>query len=89
MQSNHRSTRSPSSAQRVLLLRSLAATTAIALQLPLVAQAQTVAGQDQVVDTGGLRGRVLNTATGGYVRNAEIRVEGTPIVGFPYHFCRK
>lgn len=29
---------------------------------------------------GGLRGRVLNTATGQYVRNAEIRVEGTNIV---------
>jgi iron complex outermembrane receptor protein len=29
-----------------------------------------------------VRGRVLNTATGEYVRNAEIRVEGTTIVAF-------
>jgi TonB-dependent receptor len=34
------------------------------------------------VGTGGVRGRVLNTATGEYVRNAEIRVEGTPIVAY-------
>ncbi|MBO9558379.1 MAG: TonB-dependent receptor [Caulobacter sp.] len=31
---------------------------------------------------GGVRGRILNTATGEYVRNAEIRVEGTNIVAF-------
>jgi iron complex outermembrane receptor protein len=31
---------------------------------------------------GGLRGRILNTATGQYVRNAEIRVEGTSIVAY-------
>jgi iron complex outermembrane receptor protein len=30
-----------------------------------------------------VRGRVFNTATGEYVRNAEIRVEGTTIVRFP------
>ena len=29
-----------------------------------------------------MRGRVLNTATGEYVRNAEIRVEGTTIVTY-------
>lgn len=31
---------------------------------------------------GGVRGRILNTATGEYVRNAEIRVEGTNIVAY-------
>jgi TonB-dependent receptor len=31
---------------------------------------------------GVVRGRILNTATGEYVRNAEIRVEGTTIVAF-------
>ncbi len=34
----------------------------------------------QVTATGTVRGRVLNAATREYVRNAEIRVEGTPIV---------
>jgi len=37
---------------------------------------------EQQVGAGGVRGRVLNTATGEYVRNAEIRVEGTGIVTF-------
>jgi len=37
---------------------------------------------EQHVGTGGVRGRVLNTATGEYVRNAEIRVEGTTIVTY-------
>ncbi len=32
--------------------------------------------------SGGVRGRILNTATGEYVRNAEIRVEGTTIVTY-------
>lgn len=32
--------------------------------------------------TGVVKGRILNTATGEYVRNAEIRVEGTPIVAY-------
>jgi iron complex outermembrane receptor protein len=31
---------------------------------------------------GSVRGRVLNTATGSYVRNAEVRVEGTTIVTY-------
>ena len=31
---------------------------------------------EQQIGSGGVRGRVLNTATGEYVRNAEIRVEG-------------
>jgi TonB-dependent receptor len=67
---------------RCFLLRSLVTTAAVAIQLPLAAQAQTVATQDQGVGTGSLRGRVLNTATGGYVRNAEIRVEGTSVVAY-------
>ena len=37
---------------------------------------------EQTIGSGGVRGRVLNTATGEYVRNAEIRVEGTPIVAY-------
>ncbi|MES2696736.1 MAG: carboxypeptidase regulatory-like domain-containing protein, partial [Verrucomicrobiota bacterium] len=40
-----------------------------------VARAQTTA-------TGGVSGRVFNNATQGYVRNAEVRVEGTQIVTF-------
>jgi len=79
---NHRSTRSIHARGRALLFHSLLATTAIALQLPLAAQAQTLDPQDQPIATGGLRGRVLNTATGSYVRNAEIRVEGMSIVAY-------
>ena len=41
--------------------------------------ASTGAGQVQGVGTGSVRGRVFNTATGDYVRNAEVRVEGTTI----------
>src|SRR5687768_1566584 len=37
---------------------------------------------EQAVGSGGVRGRVLNTATGEYVRNAEVRVEGTQIVTY-------
>lgn len=44
--------------------------------------ARPIAAHAQAVATGGVRGRVLNTATGEYVRNAEIRVEGTPIVAY-------
>lgn len=44
------------------------------------AAARTQSGQQ--IGSGGVRGRVLNTATGEYVRNAEIRVEGTPIVTY-------
>jgi len=36
----------------------------------------------QQIGSGVVRGRVLNTATGEYVRNAEIRVEGTTIVTY-------
>jgi len=44
------------------------------------AQGAPNAARPQAGAVGGLRGRVLNTATGEYVRNAEIRVEGTGIV---------
>ena len=37
---------------------------------------------EQRIGSGGVRGRILNTATGEYVRNAEIRVEGTTIVAY-------
>lgn len=40
------------------------------------------ASQVQAVGTGGVRGRVFNAVTGEYVRNAEIRVEGTTIVAY-------
>ncbi|MPT46939.1 MAG: TonB-dependent receptor [Sphingobium sp.] len=36
----------------------------------------------QATGTGSVRGRVFNTATGEYVRNAEVRVEGTTIVTY-------
>ncbi|UIJ46979.1 TonB-dependent receptor [Sphingomonas cannabina] len=45
-------------------------------------QGASNAEQGETIGTGGLRGRILNTATGEYVRNAEIRVEGTPIVAY-------
>lgn len=61
--------------------RKAALASAIALLcLPPIVQAQS---QDTVVQqqqTGGIRGRILNTVTGAYVRNAEIRVAGTAIV---------
>lgn len=44
------------------------------------AEARAQSGQQ--IGSGGVRGRVLNTATGEYVRNAEIRVEGTTIVTY-------
>ncbi len=50
--------------------------------LPLAAQAQSATGQEQATGAGVIRGRVFNTATGEYVRNAEIRVEGTSIVTY-------
>jgi iron complex outermembrane recepter protein len=44
------------------------------------AQGSSNAVPSQAVGAGVVRGRVFNTATGEYVRNAEIRVEGTTIV---------
>jgi len=46
------------------------------------ASAPTKSGQFQNLGTGIVRGRVFNTATGEYVRNAEIRVEGTAISAY-------
>ncbi|MGY0505616.1 TonB-dependent receptor domain-containing protein [Luteimonas sp. e5] len=43
-------------------------------------RAQPDTGTLQAKESGAVRGRVLNTATGEYIRNAEIRVEGTSIV---------
>ena len=44
--------------------------------------APTRSPSEQAIGSGVVRGRVLNTATGEYVRNAEIRVEGTQIVTY-------
>lgn len=38
--------------------------------------------EGSAVGAGVVRGRILNTATGEYVRNAEVRVEGTTIVAY-------
>ncbi|WEK42159.1 MAG: TonB-dependent receptor [Candidatus Sphingomonas colombiensis] len=71
---------------RIALCRSLVATTVVALQFPLAAHAQTdaaspqpVVAQAQPMGTGSLRGRILNTTTGEYLRNAEIRIEGSAL----------
>ena len=50
----------------------------ITLRSTAMGQSRPQAG----VGAGLVRGRVLNTATGDYVRNAEIRVEGTTIVAY-------
>lgn len=55
---------------------------AIALFASPAVFAQQVDAVAQSQQTGIVRGRVLNTATGEYVRNAEIRVEGTRIVAY-------
>ncbi|MBI5382256.1 MAG: TonB-dependent receptor [Opitutae bacterium] len=39
--------------------------------------AQTVPGSAQTIPTGTITGRILNPATGEYVRNAEVRIAGT------------
>lgn len=80
MTTNRRLNKLASVSPRALLLPLLA--TAFALQLPMAAQAQTAAAQAQSVASGALRGRVFDTATGEYVRNAEVRVEGTTIVAY-------
>lgn len=76
MTSNDRSTRPARIRSRAFLL----ASAAVALQLPIAAQAQTAARPAQAAETGSVRGRVLNAATGKYLSNAEVRVEGTDIV---------
>src|SRR5690606_27432467 len=70
----------PETEMHQLRKSALSGAVALALLAPLhvSAQAPSVPAQNQ--DTGGIRGRVLNTATGEYVRNAEIRVQGTGIV---------
>lgn len=56
-------------------------TAACAVALPQVAMADTVVAQSQV-GTGAVRGRVFDTVSGEYIRNAEVRVAGTNIVAY-------
>jgi iron complex outermembrane receptor protein len=56
----------------------LLASAAIAFQFPVIAHAQ-VASQTQPAGNGVVRGRVLSEATGTYVSNAQISVDGTGI----------
>lgn len=53
---------------------------AIALFSSAEVTAQPVTSSTQSQEAGSVRGRVFNTATGEYIRNAEIRVDGTGIV---------
>ncbi|MBO9623419.1 MAG: TonB-dependent receptor [Sphingomonas sp.] len=55
---------------------------AIAALAASCAPALIAAAQAQTVGTGSVRGRVVDTTTGEYVRNAEIRVEGTTIATY-------
>jgi TonB-dependent receptor len=50
--------------------------------LPLFLLAVTLPLRAQTAPTGGVRGRVFDAATQEYVRNAEVRVEGTPFVAY-------
>ncbi|WP_312128279.1 TonB-dependent receptor domain-containing protein [Brevundimonas sp.] len=56
-------------------------TAACAVALPQAAMADTVVAQSQV-GTGAVRGRVFDTVSGEYIRNAEVRVAGTNIVAY-------
>jgi len=58
-----------------------AVTVACAVVLPQVAVADTVVAQSPV-GTGAVRGRVFDTVSGEYIRNAEVRVAGTNIVAY-------
>ena len=49
---------------------------------PLLALAATLSLPAQTSATGGVRGRVFNSATQEYVRNAEVHIEGTNIAAF-------
>lgn len=60
----------------------LAGAVALALLASPELLAQQADGAAQAQQTGSLRGRILNTATGEYIRNAQIRVEGTQIVTY-------
>lgn len=81
---NHRSARSAVWLTRTHW-RPMSLAIVAAMQSPLAgtAMAQSDTGSQQAanstVGTGAVRGRVLNTATGEFIRNAEIRVEGTGI----------
>lgn len=81
MTTSHRSKKLASVSPRALLLCPILAV-AFALPLPQAAQAQTGAAQAPSAASGGVRGRVFDTASGEYVRNAEVRIEGTPIVAY-------
>ena len=48
----------------------------------LLALASLAPSRAQPVGTGAIAGRVFNAATGAYVRNAEVRVEGTNLVAY-------
>lgn len=50
--------------------------------ITLRSASQPAPGSSQTEGTGSVRGRVLNAATGEYVRNAEIRVGGTTIATY-------
>src|SRR5688572_11279885 len=63
----------PRRAERSLLRLSLLLPTVLALLAPAVGHAQS---------TGVVSGRVFNTATKEYIRNAEVRVEGTNLVAY-------
>src|SRR5690554_2554117 len=66
----------------VMQKSALACAVAIALfPAPVVVFAQTESTLAQQ-ETGLVRGRVLNTATGEYLRNAQVRVEGTSLSVF-------
>jgi hypothetical protein len=59
------------------LLRLLVLLVGVGLVSPAFAQA-----------TGVVSGRVFHAATSGYVRNAEVRVEGTNLVAYTESSCR-
>src|ERR1700754_1193953 len=74
MKFDDRSNRFVRKSSRAFLL----ASAAFALQLPFAAQAESDAPAARA-DTGTVRGRVLSEATGTYVSNAQISVDGTSI----------
>jgi iron complex outermembrane receptor protein len=69
----------------MLELRTTALVSAIMVALsvsPDVRAQQADTASVQNIGTGSLRGRVLNTATGDYLRNAEVRIEGSRNVSY-------
>ncbi|MGO4410962.1 MULTISPECIES: TonB-dependent receptor [unclassified Brevundimonas] len=81
MTPNRRLHKLTSVSPRALLLCPLLVT-AFAVQLPQAAQAQAAVVQAPAAASGAVRGRVFDTASGEYLRNAEVRVEGTTIVAY-------